>query len=989
MTQRLQLLVAVLVGLGSSGALLAQTGKVEGKVIDASTNDPLISATVLLLDKGAAPGKVSGQRGRITKRDGSFVFTDIPPGSYTIRVSYISYRTTTQEIEVGADKTTTVQISMTPDPQGINEIVVTGVASRKAKSVSEVSVSRVDAAELTDKNNYQDLSQLLSGKAAGVTVSTSSGNVGGGIRFNVRSGAGLYGNGQPIILVDGVRINNSELGSDVGGQYVSALADLNPEDIAKVEILKGPAATALYGTSGSNGVVLVTTKSGNYGAGRKPTVNLRTVLGFNEQAVEYTPEMALSYNDANAIFRRGDIREYELSVGGGTGDVSYYTSFGNRNEEGLLYGNDMERNSLRANFSAAPSEHMTVNVNTNYISSQTSRTQNDNTIAGPLAETLTFGPNPDGTSGSYPDVDSASIAMISDKLRSSRFIGSVEVTSDIVDNLLLRGLVGYDGLSTREDNLFPADGNYDNIGITDGSKTVATEDYQRLNFDLSAAYNYEITDGLMATSTIGAQGFMNTYRAVSIQKDSFPSYRITNIESASKFRAGNDFFNDAREAGIFFQEDLSLDDNTYNLGFGLRNDYASAIGRDAPNIFYPNVRASVRLDKLDLFPKDFNLVKVRAAYGRSGILPSPLDAANLRWSAAQSGSGPGAVIGVIGNPSIEPESVGELEGGLEIELDNSYGIDFTYYRRMADNSIIDFRNPPSTGLTATAIPKNVGAIESWGFESHLYATPVRSRDYQLDLDLIWNYQDNEVTDLGGAQPIFDGYNVNVIAVGLPRSAFYGQKVVGALFDESTGAYLGPDVEASPSYLGTPIPNHTGSFSLRFKFLGDFTFSALSEWALGQSTLNLIHLYTTVPFYQNNREYAELATQLGIANEVGSNPVPGVDPLTVGSAEYRAAAERFAHLDPSYISNFIEKSDYFRLRELSLTYDLTSLLGDVTDNTIKNMGITLSVRNLLLLTSYSFPDPEINADGARSLTRGIDFGTLQNPRTLSAMLTIGF
>lgn len=988
MTQRLQLLVAVLIVL-SSGTLLAQTGKIEGKVIDESTNEPLISATVLLLDKGTAPGTVSGKQGRITKRDGSFVFNDVPPGSYTLRVSYVSYKTTTQQIQVSADKTTTVQIAVTPDPQGISEIVVTGVASRKSKSISEVSVSRVDAAELTDKNNYQDLSQLLSGKAPGVTVSTSSGNVGGGIRFNVRTGAGLYGNGQPIILVDGVRINNGQLGSDVGGQFVSALADLNPEDIAKVEILKGPAATALYGTSGSNGVVLVTTKRGNYGAGRKPTVNLRTVIGVNEQAVKYTPEMALSYNDANAVFRRGDIHEYELSVGGGSGDVSYYTSFGNRYEQGLLYGNDMERNSVRANLSAAPSEHMTINVNTNYISSQNNRTQNDNTIAGPLAETLTFGPNPDGTSGSYPDVDSASIAIISDPLRSERFIGSVEITSDIVDNLLLRGLVGYDALSTREDYLYPADGNYENIGITQGSKTVTTDDSKRLNFDLSAAYNYEITDGLMATSTIGAQGFTNTYRYVSIQKDSFPSYRITNLQSGSKFRDGNDIFSDAREAGIFFQQDLSLDDNTYNFGFGLRNDYSSAIGRDAPNIFYPNVRASVRLDKLDLFPKDFNMVKVRAAYGRSGILPGPLDAAELRWSATPSGSGPGAVIGVIGNPAIEPESVGELEAGFEVELDNSYGIDFTYYQRMADNSIIDFRNPPSTGLTATSVPRNVGAIKSWGFESHLYGTPIRSRDYQLDLDLIWNYQDNEVTDLGGAQPIFDGYNINVIAVGLSRSAFYGQKVVGALFDDATGAYLGPDVEESPSYLGTPIPNHTGSFSVRFKFLGDFTFSALSEWALGQSTLNLIHLYTTIPFYQNNREYAELATQLGISAEVGSNPVPDVAPLEVGSDAYRAAAERFAHIDPSYVSNFVEKSDYFRLREISLTYDLTNLLGDVTDNVIKNMGITLSVRNLLLLTNYSFPDPEINADGARSLTRGLDFGTLQNPRTLSAMLTIGF
>ncbi len=976
---------AFLTGVAAS----AQTGSIKGKVTDASNGEPMVSATVILRAQGTGnSAPVAADRGRISKRDGTFQFIEIPPGSYTIRVTYVGYQTTTQNIVVRADQETTADIAMTPDPKGITEIVITGVASRKEKSVSEVAVSRIDMEEITDKGAFQDISQALAGKTPGVTVSPSSGNVGGGIRFNVRSGAGLYGSSQPVIFVDGVRMNNAQLGTDVGGQGVSALAGLNPQDIADIQILKGPAATALYGTSGSDGVVLITTKLGSARSGNAATVQLRSIIGVNQQAVEYTPEMVLSYNDVNAVHRDGAIREYQASVGGSSNGLEYYTSFGSRNEEGLLYGNDMIRNSARANFRAFPNEHMTVNVSADYTAGETGRTHNDNSIVGPLAETLTFGPDADGVSRSYPDVDSLSISMLSNRLRSDRFMGSIEVTSDIVDNLLLRGVVGYDGLTTREDAIYPQNGNYQNIGIISGSKTVTNEEYKRMNFDLSAQYDYNLTENLWTSSTIGMQGFISSLRTADVRKDSFATYRVSDLSSGSKFKGATDDFLESREAGIFFQQDFSLDD-TYMFHVGIRNDYASAIGPDAPSIFYPNAGGAVRLDKLDLFPSSVNLFKVRAAYGASGILPRTLDASGIRWGGEPSGSGPGGVITVIGNPAIEPESVSELEVGLEVEMDHAYGAEITYYTRSASNSIIDFRNPPSTGLTATAIPRNVGAINSWGVESHLYAMPINTQDYGLNLDLIWNYQDNEVTDLGGAQPIFDAFGINVIKEGFSRSSFYDQKVTGAIFDPTTGEYLGPQVDTFRSYLGTPIPNHTGSFLASFRFLGDFTVSALTDWTLGQSTLNMIRLYNVVPFYQNNGEYAVLATQLGIAESVGTIPQAGVEPLTVGSAEYRAAAERIARLDYNYMSNFVEESDFIRLREVSLSYNMSGLLGDVTNNVVKNLAITLSARNLWLSTKYSYPDPEVNSDGARSLTRGLDFGALQNPRTLNAMITLGF
>ena len=982
----LTLMVILLPLLQSAG----QTGTVKGRVLDAETDAPLAGATILLFEDGGAGEyeprtPINPRLGRISNRNGDFEYEKLEAGEYTIRVTYVGYREHVEDITVEAGKSTTLVFGMLPDIIGLQEVVVSGAASRTQKEVAEVAVARLNADALTKLTSYNDIGQLLTGKVPGVQVQSTSGNLGGAIKFDVRSGAGLLG-GQPVIYVDGVRMINSQYGFNTGGQLSSTLVDINPQYIQRIEVLKGPAASALYGTSGANGVVLISTREGarNMAVGDY-RLWYRFTTGWNEQLNEYTEDYARSYRDANAVFRDGSIVEHAFGVSGNAGLFNYFLAYENRAEDGILIQNGMHRHSVRANFSAFPSDVLSIDVHTNYTFNSIRRPMNDNNILGWFGNTVVFGPVDAGGPGSYAWTDSTAIAGIGSVSDVNHITGSVLANWTPVEHLMFRGVIGYDGFLNREDETFPMNEDYTGVGIINGARQVAHGQRRAFNIDLSAAYSWDPIDGLHALSTLGMQGYQMTTQTVDFAKMDFPSRLITNIGAGTEFQGGDESFIQLREAGVFFQQDFSLYD-VYYFSAGVRNDYASSVGETAPSIFYPRFSGAVRIDRLELLPAALNFVKVRAAYGESGILPDVLDASALRWGGLQSGAGAGAVITSIGNAAIEPERTREIELGFEAEYERAFGVDLSYYWRFGRNAIVYFENPPSTGLTATAVPRNVGAIDGWGFESSLYGRPLYSRDVQLSFNLIYNYANNEVKDLGGAAPLFSG--LNAVAEGYPRSAFYAITTRGALFDEN-GAYAGPDVDTARTYIGTPVSPHTMSLRLTLTLFQDLTLSALMQGAWGGTMFNMTRMFGT--FYNNNLEYARLATQLDIAGQVGVQPVEGAGKLEPGTAAYISAAHRFARLIPGGTRgmDFFEDSDYFRISEISLRYDLTGLLGELFDRRhVRSLALILSARNLFLTTKYSGPDVEINTASSTSIYRGVDFLTLQNPRVYNLTLSIG-
>jgi TonB-dependent SusC/RagA subfamily outer membrane receptor len=985
--------------------VFAQSATVTGTVTDAESGEPLPGANVQLagLNLGAA-----------TNVEGSYTISEVPAGEYTLRVSFVGFQTFEEPIELSAGETLNRDVELQPDYTGLEEVVVTGIASQTSRARAEVTVSKVDTEELQQSNSYSSVNELLGGKIAGVNVSSSSGNVGGGFRFDVRSGGGIGGGGQPVIYIDGVRVDNAEVeGFGSGGQGVSTLANLNPEDIESVEVLKGPAGAALYGTSGSNGVVLITTKTGR--AGQPLSVRYKGVVGVNQQIQEYDYATAGTPEVANDFFRDGGIQEHTVSASGGSDIVRYFTAFSFRGENGTLRNNTLDRNSFRANFEAFPLNNLTLTAKAGYSRAEIGRPQNDNNLLGYLGNTLLF-------TSPFAFTDSTAIEAATNVFRNNNFTGSVQASYQLIDGLELRASVGYDGIEMRNDETLPADQQYS--GVTSGERSIFVRRNEQFTYDVNARYSYSIIEGLSATSIVGGQAFDRTLRETFIQKQNFATELTTNVGAGSDFIQGDEDFIDTREAGIFAQQEFNYQ-NTYFLTFGGRQDFATQVGSDAGNIFYPKLSGAVRLDQFNVTPSFFDLLKVRAAYGETGQLPGRLDGIPLLWTATPSGYGSGAVLDFIGNADIEPERVRELEVGVDADLFGRVSLAATYFRQRAAGSIIDFAEAPSTGLTASDRPFNVGEKSGQGVELDLSVTPVRRENISVTTDFIYAYTTNTIDDLGGAQPIFDGFDVNVTRVGLPQSAFYTYGSTAQFVDANGEALTGDfnpsdvagfnivptatDANGAPAreFFGTPTPNHNGSVSVNVRLFQNLQIYGLIDYAADLQVFNSTKVFQTL--FGANKDL-NTATYLlsdqsspyeGLTDEqLRDANVPylvGLEANSVapGGASYLDWAEVYAGNQTAVQGaaadgNFISDADYIKLREVSLSYNFSSLMNRfLPEAQVESITLGLSARNIFTTTNYDGIDPEVNFTGARDDSRGTDFLTLAPPRTLTATLNLRF
>lgn len=992
------------------GLAWAQQGTVTGTVTEAETDAPLPGATIQVVDQEGT--------GAATDSEGQYRITGVPAGDQTIRVTFVGYQSVERTVNVPAGGTVRANFELRTEEQALDEVVVTGIASETSRARAEVSVGRVDAGELQVSNSYSGISELLGAKVSGVDIRRSSGNVGGGFRFNIRSGGGIGGGGQPAIYIDGVRVDNEEVdGFGVGGQGISALSQLNPQDIQDIEFLKGPAAAALYGTSGSNGVVLITTRSGQ--AGTPVSVRYKGVLGLNQQQQDYTYGESGTPELANDLRRDGNIQEHNLSVSGGTELVSYYANLTTRSEDGTLRNNSLDRNSFRANFEAFPTDDLTLTAKTGYTTSSIARPQNDNNIYGYVGNSTIARVR-------YAFADSQAVESAENVLENNSFTGSVQASWTPIDGLQLNATAGYQSNEGRNDDTFPADVSYPTIN--NGARGIFQRRNEQFTYDFSARYNYSLIEGLNATSTVGGQALDRTERTFFIEKQNFPTALVENVGAGSQFIQGDEAFLDTREAGIFASQQLNYD-NTYFLTLGLRRDYSTQVGENAPNIFYPKVSGALRLDQFDFVPAAFDLLKIRGAYGETGQLPGRLDGLARLWAAQPSGYGTGAALDAIGNPGIEPETVREFTVGFDADLFGRSSLSATYFYNKAEGSIISFQEAPSTGLVASARPFNVGEKKGQGVELDLSVTPIQRDIISVTADVLYSYNTNTVESLGGAQPIFGGFSRNVTKVGLPQNAFYMFTSDVQYLDESGNPLTGnfdpsavADYEVVPGntnesgqpareFLGTPEPNHSASVSLNVRLFDNLQLYGLLDITRG------------LKVYDGNRAFTSGLSSaisankpLNIARYVLSDqasPFEGLsdeelrdsnlpyltnfepNSATPGTQEYVRQARIFANNQTSVAGtategNFVSEGDYIKLREVSVSYNFSDLVNRLSPTSaIENMTLSLSARNIFTITDYTGFDPEVNFNGGEGDIQGQDFLTLPQPQTLTASINVRF
>ncbi len=782
----------------------------------------------------------------------------------------------------------------------------------------------------------------------------------------------LNSDGQPLIFVDGTRIAQDPApGFDVGGQDTgSPLADLDPSNIESINVLKGPSATSLYGTDGTDGVVLIETKAGE--RGQDLEVEYQGTLGVATKQEDYNNDIYPTASRLNDIHRDASIQGHRVAISGSGEITNYNLSYSYRDTESIFPTGEGQRNNVNANVEVRPSESLTVSSRSTLAFNYYSRPQADNNIFGVLGALAL-----DAPFGAFSARDSSAFFAIDDQQRVRKFQQSVELSysPDAISGLSLRAQGGADISARRNDQSLP--NQFEDIYTsTGGERNALDSDRRRFNADLSATYNYDITSDVSATTTAGTQLFTESDRQVNATASQIGTDLITDVGAGTQLDFIGENLSNERSAGIIGRQQFELLDR-YSAEFSIRRDWSTRLVAGETGSYdewYPAARASAQIG--DFLPEAVSRLNIRASWGQSGSLPDLVDSELVRLNGQSSGFGTGATIGNVGDPDLGLERVNEVEGGFDLGINNRYSLSITYYRQSTENSIVNFDPALSTGFGNQTVPRNVGEIFAQGIETSLDVTAIRTEQHSLSFNANYSYRDREVEELGG-QSIFGGFQRNVIREGFAPFSFFGPRVNGASFAED-GTYLGPDVSDERVELGNPVPDHFGGFGISATVFENLRFNAQAEYQLGHQTFsNTARFLALIGAHERRNQLSE---------ELG-----GLEP---GTEEYRGVANELARTNPGAgtgeIDNFLQDADFLKLRTIGVRYNASDLIGSLTGvSELRSFTVGFSASNLLTITSYDQgPDPEVNSEGSRGLIRGQEFLTLQNPTEYTFTLEVG-
>ncbi|WP_027078828.1 TonB-dependent receptor domain-containing protein [Maribacter antarcticus] len=1010
----------------TNSAFAQSQGTLTGVVLDGQTQEPLVGVTIYIDELNVYA---------ITDFDGKYSITSISSGTYKVTCSYIGYKNIIQQITVDGQQLT-LDFNMKVDVLSLDAVVVTGVASKNSKAVAAVAVARVNVDDLTDKVNYNGVDDLLTGKVAGVSVQKSGGGFGSGSRFVVRAGAGINGNGQPLIFIDGVRLENNSStgtgGSGRGSGGISSLVGLNNEDIANIEVIKGPAGSASYGTGAANGVILITTKRGAAGG---LEVNYRSTVGFHDVGNVLDERNYRNHEFLRSdVFQTGAIFKNSLNVSGGNDVFRAFFSIDRNEEEGITPDNSIEQTSTRFNIDFNPSSKFSLKGSTQYSSTDIllpQRGRGDGEFGSVSFNPANYNPDFDPTRPSFWDTSS-------DDNKINNFTASFQgkYIPFAESGSALKGLSAAftAGVTSRNENgKFVQKRTSEAIEGVDnpGTVIVANDESSSLTFTNNIDYSYDFGkfSGLIS---VGSQIFSQRSTGNYIAGEDIPPGFSTLNAANTIFPPTETAFN-SKSAGIFASTELSYDDIFYST-FMIRRDYSSVLGNLAPSISYPAGSFLIRWDKFDFMPEIFSFLKTRVAYGESGTLPDVTAGIPFLYAPGASQYGVGLDVTSLGNPLLEPERIQQFEVGLEAEVGN-FGLELTYYTNKAKKSLVPRPPLSSTGLANFAPFVNVGSVEGSGVELTLSTSfgGEALGGWRAGFTLLGAYQENTVTNLG-----FDGQiqggpggGTQVFRTGFPRGAYVNSVTLGALFSDGTNIQ---QIEGLPNegevvpvgalydfqnsdgdvFIGVNDPAYTASFSTNIS-VGDFSFYALLTAKTGfevynEQTIDQIFFGLDTDYFNgtgtNYLAFDRLYQQLGYGDFGTGDAV-----LTPGTPAYTDAANQFASLSPFNDANGIQTADFLRLQEISLSYNLKKLASKSKFIKALNIGVTAS--NVLTwykrtasrhtvtsidtgeeierwISGYSGLDSQANAGAfTSSPSTGVQSGQLPPSRTFSSFVTLKF
>lgn len=1010
MRQRRRFLVAllsfcVLLAAKAMAQELTITGTVTAKI----SGDPLPGTNVVI--KGTNFGTSTDENGKFR-----LVVQNMPQA--TLVFTFIGYKTQQVIAEASGD----YSVQMDEDVLKLSEVIITGLATSVAKRNLANAVATVNAEELLPAPT-QTIERALSGKIAGISISQNSGAPGGGINVNLRGVSTIEGRTQPLYVVDGVIIDNAanENGIDLvtkaadagsafpQGQPTNRIADLNPNDIETIEVLKGASASAIYGSKATNGVIIITTKQGRPG---RTKIDVSQQLGFNSLlnkigSRRFTRESAIAQfadpDDPTDVARigtlfdqnggqfidyedvlygeNGIISETSVNARGGNNQTQFFVSGIYHDEDGIIKRTGYQKYGGRFNINHSISDRLKITANANFL-----RTESDRGITGNDNTNTTFGFSLAFTPGFYsilpqnsvypdnqfnPSNPVATRDLLTNNELVNRTITSATLNWNILKqqrhalDLIIQG--GADFYSQENKVISPPELQFERSSDLPGSSLLAETGSTNSNLYYSLVHNISTESNISFRTSVGLQ-FENLNRNYLLTQSRGLIVTQTNVDQAAAINAFQTR-EIQRDRGFFVQEEIDLNEKIY-LTAAIRGDASSANGDTKKYFLFPKFSGSVRLSQYDFwqglssFAPEF---KLRAAYGETGNLPP----ANAKFTSLTPNNIGGAA-GLLpstrrGNEDIKPERTKELEFGFDAALfDEKASLNFTYFRQNISDLILFPDLPASSGFSDEVV--NGGKMTTDGFEISLGLHPLRG-NLRWSSNINFYKTQSEITELtvdpfnkGGFAPFLGTYRIQ--EGWSPTTIIGSERTINTGTSSQTGDILP---------LGDETPDFQLGFANSLSFAG-FDLYFLFDWKQGGEVINLGKLITDLG--GTSGDYDDVSTFM-VENDNGvlepQELKNGVGRLTVLGIQ---------------TAPYIEDGTYLKLREASLHYNFPrETVARLFSNQISYLRIGVSGRNLLMFTDYLGYDPEVSQFGNLAIGRSVD--TIPFPSSRSFYFNISF
>ncbi len=1012
--------------------------------------------TVLSFAQVQVSGKVTGPEGEglpsisVTIRNTTLGATtdvngnynisgSLQPGNYTLIFTGIGYQRKEQTIQVGTAASYTSDVQMEIDALSMDEVIVTGTSEGTTKRQLGSYVSTVSADQL-NKGATSNVLAALQGKTAGAQIVQNSGDPAGGISVRLRGISSINSSSEPLYIVDGIIVNNATTrvtntsGNYDGQNFVGTigqnrLADINPADIERIEVLNGAAAAAIYGSRANAGVVQIFTKRGSSGV---PVISLSTGMMVSElrKSVEVnqsptkfggspdvetqdiltlawtntTPVTRYDYNDY--IFRTALGTDNTISVSGGKDNTKYYISGSYFYNQGIVKNTDFRRYSFRSNLDQVINDKLSFSLGLNYINSASDEKPDGNSFFSPLNSINIIGNFHDlwtrdalgniRVVGERQRVNPVSVIEdIKQRQETSRILSSLGVKWKPIRNLSLDYTMGIDNYNQNGKTFippfaYPVNPGFYGGGISldpaqNGYASTANSNYFQINNEINATYQANISDDLGSTTQLGY--------SLQYEKSSYSLLQgrglapfVEVATGASTSLPGTDSRGELSVSGAYLQQNFKYRNHLFVTG-AVRVDGSSVFGEDERNQVYVKASGSYVLSGADYWESLgvsswWNLFKLRMAYGESGNLTGigPYDRFNSYSSIAFLGKTSFFSSSTLANTTVKPERQTELEFGTDLGfMNNRIGIQFNYYIKEVDDLLINRVIAPTTGFSS--LLDNFGSLENKGFEVVLNLGLMQKNDFRWDLTGIYNQNRNKAVRIGQALTLLSTNGGAPVAIleGQPIGVFYG-------------TFFARDANGNQIKNTSDIPvteRGTQNSALDYTTQRD---------ANGLPTGTVLRKVIGDP----NPDYtASLVNELSYKRfnlRVQFDAVQGVD---VFNADWRtrqgvgngkvAEQEQRGEIPRGYILGVygieewrIDDGSFVKLREVSLGYDF----GKVS-NVFSGLSVLFSGRNLFSWDDYKGYDPEVNAGGQSTILRGIDFGAVPIPRTFSLSIQAKF